>query len=173
MLARLAFRLAERDRTIATPEIQRLRIQINDGFVNLASQMDTVPFELRYGPGNERNLVECHSMQRTQPLLRWIYVLELSLPLYRGWTETESTLTEQQDEVLNIFLHEYSNSLTNIAVSAEHEPHAAPAPIDDLAQRLRQVFQEHISPSSAAVVDICERMLVALHALREARFGST
>jgi len=172
LLARLAVCSTEHDRSGVMPEFQRLNSQINDSFINIASLWDSVQFELGYRPNHEKDIIERKSMQRAHPFLRWIYVLELSLVGYRDRMGNESALTQQQNEVLNLFLQDYSNSLTNMAAWREHKSQGAPAPIDDIAQRLQQAFQEHISSYSPSVLDICERMVIALHALQEADSGS-
>jgi hypothetical protein len=64
----------------------------------------------------------------------------------------------------DLFLHRYSNSLTNTG-EAKLEGQTSPTPLDDSAQRLRSAFQGHDSAYSAAILDISERMLASLSSL--------
>jgi multidrug resistance protein MdtO len=165
MLVRFGLGSSERDHAVAMSEIRDLRSQINDNFTTLASQMDSVQFEFGYTHGRALDIIERENVQRAQPALRSIFVLELSLSRYRDLMETESELTLEQGEALNLFLHRYSSSLTNTA-AAKPDAQIAPTQLDDSTQRLRRAFQEHDSAYSAAILDISERMIASLSLLR-------
>jgi multidrug resistance protein MdtO len=165
MLARFGICSSERDHVASMSEIRDLRSQINDNFTTLASQMDSVQFEFGYARGRELDIIERENVQRAQPALRSIFVLELSLLRYRASMETESELTLEQGEALNLFLQRYSSSLTNTA-EAKLDVQSGPTLLDDCAQRLRRAFQEHDLAYSAAILDISERMLGSLSLLR-------
>ena len=164
MLARFGICSSDSDHAAVMSEIQDLRSQINENFTTLASQMDSVQFEFGHTRSRELDIIERENVQRAQPALRSIFVLELSLSRYRDLMETESELTPEQREALSLFLHRYSSSLANTA-AAEPDVQIAPGQLDDSAQRLRRTFQEHDSAYSTAILDISERMLASLSLL--------
>ena len=116
------------------------------------------------------DIIERENVQRAQPALRSIFVLELSLLRYRASMETESELTLEQGEALNLFLQRYSSSLTN-TVDAKLDAESSPTLLDASAQRLRRAFQRHDSAYSAAILDISERMIASLSLLRNTKEG--
>ena len=166
MLAQLGVCLVERDKAIAVSQISRLRIQINDNFAALTSQIDTAQFEFQFRHRREQDITECERIQRAQPSLRSIYLLELSLLSHRGRREIDSEWSPRQDQALDHFLNEYSNELMHIAAWIAHEEDA-PAPISgDSMRLLRQTFEDHSSPNSRAITDICQKMASSLLLLR-------
>ena len=167
MLAQLGVCLVERDKAIAVSQISRLRIQINDNFAALTSQIDTAQFEFQFRHGREQDITECERIQRAQPSLRSIYLLELSLLSHRGRREIDSEWSPRQDQALDHFLNEYSNELMHIAAWIAHEEDA-PAPISgDSTRLLRQTLEDHSSPNSQAITDICQKMASSLVLLRD------
>jgi len=167
MLAQLGVCLVERDKAIAVSQISRLRIQINDNFAALTSQIDTAQFEFQFRHRREQDITECERIQRAQPSLRSIYLLELSLLSHRGRREIDSEWSPRQDQALDHFLNEYSNELMHIAAWIAHEEDA-PAPISgDSMRLLRQTFEDHSSPNSRAITDICQKMASSLLLLRD------
>jgi len=166
MLAQLAVSPMVHDRAAAVSSISRLRSQINDNFATLESQTDTVRFEYEFRHRREVDIAECERIQRAQPALRSIYLLELSLLSHRGRLEAASELTARQNRALDHFLNEYSNELMRIAAWIAHEEDA-PAPISNDSMRLlRQTFEDHSSPNSRAITDICQKMVSSLLLLR-------
>jgi multidrug resistance protein MdtO len=166
LLAQLGVCPVVSDRTIALPQISRLRSQINDNFASLTSGIDTAQFEFEFRHRRQEEIAECERIQRAQPALRSIYLLELSLLSHRGRREADSDLTPRQNQALGQFINEYSNALTHIAAWLAHEQDA-PAPITDNSLRLlRQAFQDHSSPNSQAITDICQKMVSSLILLR-------
>ena len=89
MLAQLGVCPVVRDRAIAVSQISRLRSQINDNFASLESQTDTARFEFGFRHRREEDVAECERIQRAQPALRSIYLLELSLLSHRGRREID------------------------------------------------------------------------------------
>jgi multidrug resistance protein MdtO len=166
MLAQLGVCPVVRDRAIAVSQIIRLRSQINDNFASLESQTDAARFEFEFRHRREEDVAECERIQRAQPELRSIYLLELSLLSHRGRREPDSELTEQQNQALDHFLNEYSDKLTHIAAWIAHEE-GPPARIpDDSIRLLQQSFEGHSSPNSLAITDICQKMVSSLLMLR-------
>jgi hypothetical protein len=98
--------------------------------------------------------------------LRSIYLLELSLLPHRGRREMESELTQHQNRALHHFLNEYSDELTHLATWIAHEEDAPARITDDSIRRLRQAFEDHPSPNSRAITDICQKMVSSLLMLR-------
>jgi multidrug resistance protein MdtO len=166
MLAQLAVCPVVRDRTVAVPQISRLRSQINDNFATLTAEIDTAQFEFEFRHRRQQDLAECERIRRAQPALRSIYLLELSLLSHRGRRESDSELTPRQNQALDHFLNEYSNELMHLAAWLAHEEDP-PAPItDDSMRLLRQTFQDHSTPNSQAITDICQKMVSSLLLLR-------
>lgn len=148
-------------------QISRLRSQINENFASLESQMDAVQFEFEFRRRREEDIAECGRIQRVQPWLRSIYLLELTLLSHRGRQEMDSELTEHQNQVLDHFLSEYSDRLAHIATWIAREE-GMPALIgDDSIQLLRQTFESQISPNLQTIDDICRKMAAYFLMLRE------
>jgi multidrug resistance protein MdtO len=168
MLAELGVCPVVRDRAIAVSQISRLRSQINDNFASLESQTDAARFEFEFRHRRAEDVAECERIQRAQPPLRSIYLLELSLLSHRGRREIDSELTQQQNQALDYFLNEYSDELMHIAAWIAHEE-VAPARItDDSIRPLQQSFEDHSSRNSQAITDICQKMVSSLLMLRNA-----
>jgi multidrug resistance protein MdtO len=166
MLAQLGVSLPVGERTGSVSEASQLRSQINDNFASLESLTDAVRFEFEFRHRRKEEVAECERIQRAQPALRSIYLLELSLLSHRGRREIDSELTEQQNQALDHFLNEYGDKLTHIAAWIGHEE-GTPAHIsDDSMQRFQQTFGEHSSGSARAIADICQKMVASLHLLR-------
>jgi multidrug resistance protein MdtO len=166
MLAQLVVCPVERGRGIAASEISRLRSQINDNFAGLESQTDTMRFEFEFRHRREKDVAECDRIQRAQPALRSIFLLELTLLAHRGRREIDSELTPQQNQALDHFLKEFSDKLANIAAWIVHEE-SAPARIsDDSIRLLQQTFENPSSPNSQAITDICQKMVSSFLMLR-------
>ena len=166
MLAELGAVAVVGDRGISVSQISRLRSQINDNFASLESQTDTARFEFEFGHRREEDVVECQRIQRAQPELRSIYLLELSLLSHREVRESESELTEQQNQALDHFLKEYSDELAHIAAWLAHEEDAAARISDDAVRLVQQAFEEHRSPNAQAIANICEDMVSSVLLLR-------
>ena len=145
MLAQLGVCPVVRDRAIAVSQISRLRSQINDNFATLESQSDAARFEFEFRHRREEEVPECERIQRAQPALRSIYLLELSLLSHRGRREIDSELTQQQNQALDSFLREYSDGLMHIAAWIAHEEDAPARISDDSIRLLQQSFED---PSS-------------------------
>ena len=137
MLAQLAVCPVVSDRAIAVSQLSRLRTQINDNFASLESQTDAARFEFEFRHRREEDVAECDRIERAQPALRSIYLLELSLLSHRGRREIDSVLTLHQNQALDYFLNEYSDELMHIAAWLAHEEDA-PARISDDSIRLLQ-----------------------------------
>ena len=166
MLAQLGICPVVRERAIAVSQLSRLRTQINDNFASLESQTDAARFEFEFRHQREQDIAECARIQRVQPELRSIYLLELSLLSHRGRREIDSALTPQQNQALDHFLNEYGDKLMHLAAWIAHEEDA-PAPItDDSIRLLQQSFEDHSSPNSQAITDICQKMVSSLLLLR-------
>jgi multidrug resistance protein MdtO len=166
MLAQLAACSTQCDRDVVVSQIGRLRSQINDNFASLESQMDAARFEFEFRHRREGDVAECGRIQRAQPGLRSVYLLELSLLSHRGRREIESGLTQLQTLALDDFLIEFSSTLMRIAAWIEGEKESPPQIIDDTIQRLEEKFENRSSPSSQAVIDICQKMASSFKLLR-------
>ncbi len=166
MLAQLGVCPVVRDRAIAVSQISRLRSQINDNFASLESQTDAARFEFEFRHRREEDVAECDRIQRAQPALRSIYLLELSLLSHRGRREIDSELTQHQNQALDHFLNEYSDELMHIAAWIAHEEDAPARITDDSIRLLQQSFEDHSSPNSQAITDICQKMVSSLLMLR-------
>jgi multidrug resistance protein MdtO len=166
LLAQLGVCPVIRDRAIAVSQISRLRSQINENFVSLESQMDAVRFEFEFRRRREQDVAEWERIQRAQPALRSIFLLELTLLAHRGRREIDSELSQHQNQALGDFLGAYNRELMHIAAWVAHEEDA-PVPItDDAIRQLRQAFEDHSSPNSQAIADICQKMDASLLTLR-------
>jgi hypothetical protein len=166
MLAQLAAYPVIRDKAIAVSQISRLRSQINDNFASLGSQMDAVRFEFEFRHRRRQDVAECDRIQRAQPALRSIYLLELSLVSHRGRREIDSELTQHQNRALDHFLNKFSDELTHIAGWIAQEEDAPARITDDAIRRLRQIFENQNFPISRAITDICQKMVSSLLMLR-------
>jgi multidrug resistance protein MdtO len=166
MLAQLGVCPVVRDRAIAVSQIIRLRSQINDNFASLESQTDAARFEFEFRHRREEDVAECERIQRAQPELRSIYLLELSLLSHRGRREIDSELTEQQNQALDHFLNEFSDELMHVAAWIAHEEGTPARITDDSIRLLQQSLEDHSSPNSRAITDICQKMVSSLLILR-------
>jgi len=151
-----------RDRVIAVSQIRRLRSEINDNFASLESQTDAARFEFEFRHRREQDVAQCERIQRAQPALRSIYLLELSLLSHRGRRESGSELTQQQNQALDHFLNEYSDELMHIAAWIAHEEGTPARITDDSIRLLQQSFEDHNSPNWQAITDICQKMVSSL-----------
>ena len=166
MLAQLGVCPVVRDRAVAVSQISRLRTQINDNFASLESQTDAARFEFEFRHRREQDIAECERIERAQPALRSIYLLELSLLSHRGRREVDSELTQQQNQALDHFLNEYSDELMHLAAWIGHEEDAPARITDDSIRLLQQTFEDHSSPNSQVITDICQKMVSSLLMLR-------
>jgi multidrug resistance protein MdtO len=166
MLAQLGVCPVVSDRAIARSQIIRLRSQINDSFATLESQTDAARFEFEFRHRRQQEVAECERIQRAQPALRSIYLLELSLLSHRGRREIDFELTRHQNQALDHFLNEYSDELSHIAAWIAHEEDAPSRITDDSIRQLQQSLDEHSSPNSQAINDICQKMVSSLLILR-------
>jgi multidrug resistance protein MdtO len=166
MLAQLGVIPVVRDRAVAVSQIIRLRSQINDTFAGLESQTDAARFEFEFRHRREEDIAECDRIERAQPALRSIFLLELSLLSHRGRREIDSELTQHQNQALDDFLKEYNDELMHIAAWVAHEEDAPARITDDSIQLLEQSFEEHSSANSQAITDICQKMVSSLLILR-------
>ncbi|HTW45041.1 MAG TPA: FUSC family protein [Acidobacteriaceae bacterium] len=167
MLAQLGVCPVVRGRGIAASPISRLRSQINDNFASLESQTDTVRFEFEFRHRREGDIAECERIQRAQPALRSIYLLELTLLSLRGRREIGSELTQNQNQALSHFLKDYSDELMHIAAWIADEEEAPAGISDDSLRQLQQTFEDHSFPSAQDITDICQKMVSSLLLLRE------
>ncbi len=133
-----------------------------DNFAGLESQTDAVRFEFEFRHRREQEVVECDRIQRAQPALHSIYLLELSLLSHRGRRKADFEWTQRQTEALDHFLNEYSDALMQIAAWIAQERGAPVRITDDSIQLLQQTFEEHSSPNSRAITDICQKMVSSL-----------
>jgi multidrug resistance protein MdtO len=168
MLAQLGVCPVVRDRAIAVSQIIRLRSQINDNFASLESQTDAARFEFEFRHRREEDVAEWERIQRAQPALRSIFLLELSLISHRERREIDSELTQHQNQALDHFLNEYSDELMHIAAGIAHEEDTPARITDDSIRPLQQPFEDQGSPNSQAITDICQKMASSLLMLRNA-----
>jgi hypothetical protein len=166
MLSQLAVCPLVRDSATAASQISRLRSQINENFASLGSQMEAARFEFEFRRRREEDIAECVRIQRVQPGLRSVFLLELSLQSHRARPKVDSELTRQQTQALDEFLEEYSDGLRHIAAWISQEEQT-PAPFkEDSIRQLQQSFENHSSPNAEAIVDICQKMVSSLHMVR-------
>jgi hypothetical protein len=164
MLAQLVIRPVVRDKATYDSQFIRLRSQINDTFATLTSQMDTVQFEFEFRHRREEELAEWERIERAQPALRSIYLLELTL--YRRRREIDDKLTPDQNHALGQFLNEYSDQLMHVAAWIAHEEDAPARLSDNSIRLLQEAFESHSSPNLRAITDICQKMVSSLLMLR-------
>ena len=138
MLAQLVVCPLESGGAIGISQFIRLRSQINDNFASLESQTDAVRFEFEFRHRREGDVAQCAQIQRVQPALRSIYLLVLTLISHRRRRNTESELTQQQNQALDDFLKEYGDKLLHIAAWVAHEEAALTPLGDDSIRRLLQ-----------------------------------
>jgi len=166
MLAQLGVCPVVRDSAVAISQISRLRSQINDNFAGLESQIDAARFEFEFRHRRQKDAAECERIQRAQPAMRSIYLLELSLVSHRGRRASGSELTQHQNQALEHFLNEYSDELMHIAAWMAREEDAPVRVTDDSIRQLQQTFEDHSSPNSQAITEICRQMIASLLILR-------
>ncbi len=166
MLAQLGVCPVIRDRAIALSQIGRLRSQINDNFASLESQVDAARFEFEFRHRREEDVAEWERIQRAQPALRSIFLLELTLLSHRWRRESGSELTHYENQALDHFLNKYSDELMHIAAWIAHEEDAPARVTDDSIRMLQQTFEADSSPNSQAITDICQKMVSSLLLLR-------
>jgi multidrug resistance protein MdtO len=166
MLAQLGVSAVLRDRALALSQISRLRSQINDNFAGLESEMDAAKFEFEFRHRREEDIVECWRIERAQPAMRSIYLLELSLHSHFERREIDSQLTQQQNQLLEHFIKEYSDELMHLAAWIAHEEDAPARITDESIRLLQQSFEGHNSSNSQTILDICQKMLSSLLILR-------
>jgi multidrug resistance protein MdtO len=167
MLAQLVACLAVRKDSNTASQISRLRLQINENFASMESQTDAVRFESEFRHRRESDIAECGKIQRIQPWLRSIYLLELSLLCHLGRPEFERESNDQKHQALDRFLKEYSEKLMLTAAWIAHE-HAAPASVTvDSILLLQRTFENDPSASSQAIAAICQKMATSFLMLTE------
>ncbi len=167
LLAQLGVCPVVGDKAVAVSQLSRLRTQINDNFAVLESQADAARFEFQFRRRRQEDIAECDRIQKSQPALRSIYLLELSLLSHRGRRDIDSELTPHQNQALDRFLTEYSDELTHIAAWIADEQNAPTHIPDDSIRQLQKSFQDHSSPNLLAITDICHKMLSCLVILRQ------
>src|SRR6202008_3030216 len=113
----------------------------------LTSQMDTVQFEFEFRHRREEDVAEWERIERAQPALCSIYLLELSLLSHRGRREIGSELTRRQNHALDHFLNEYSDQLMHVAAWIGDDENAPVGISDDAIRLLQQAFEGRSSPS--------------------------
>jgi multidrug resistance protein MdtO len=167
MLAQLVASPVAGEKSTRVSSSVRLRSQINDNFASLESQMDAVRFESEFRHRSERNIADCERIQKTQPALRSIYLLELSLLSHLGRREIDDPeLTQLQSQTLDHFLNEYSEYLMHISGWIADEE-ASPARMnDDSIRLLGQSIENQRSLNLQIITDICQKMVSSLLMLR-------
>ncbi|MGA9461822.1 MAG: FUSC family protein [Terracidiphilus sp.] len=166
MLAQLAVCPVTRDRAIAVAQISHLRSQINDNFASLGTQMDAARFEFEFRHRREQDVAECDRIQRAQPGLRSIFLLELSLLSHRGQKEIDSELTPQQTQALDDFLKDFSGELVHIAEWIEQQEETPARSSEDSIRLLPQTFENSRSPTAQTIADISQKMVASLLMVR-------
>ena len=146
----------------AASQFALLRTQINDNFAGLASQTDTVQFEFEFRQRRKGEVAERDRIERSQPVLRCIYVLELSLLSHRGRRGVGPELTQRQNEALDRFLKDYGDALLQAGAGIAHEQTSARLRVADSARLLDMVIEEHITPRTRAMRDTCHKMVSSL-----------
>jgi len=154
------------DRATAVLQVRRLRSQINENFASLESQMDAARFEFEFRRRRADEVVECSRIQRVQPGLRSIFLLELSLLAHRGLRESAPELTRDQNQELDRFLGEYGDELMHIAAWIADEEEAPARFSEASVRQLLQSFEKPSYPNSQAIADISQRMVSSLLLLR-------
>jgi hypothetical protein len=75
-------------------------------------------------------------------------------------------LTLDQNQALDYFLNEYSDELMHTAAWIAHEEDAPARITDDSIRLLQQRLEDHSTPNSQAITDICQKMVASLLMLR-------
>jgi hypothetical protein len=147
-------------------QFSRLRRQINDNFANLESEADAVRYESEFRNRREKDVGECERILRAQPALRSIYLLELSLHSLLAQREIASELRQQGAQALDRFLKEFSEELMHIAawIAGNQAPPVA-ASLDSIRQ-LQHANDNHTTPNSQAILDLCQKMVFSLNMLQ-------
>jgi multidrug resistance protein MdtO len=166
MLAQLVVSPLPRHEATDLSQVIRLRSQLNDNFANLESQVDAVRFEFEFRHRRAEDMAECGRIQRVQPWLRSIYLLELTLLSHRGRRELDSELTQSQNQALDHFLSEYSDKLMHIAAWIAHEEDAPARIGDNTIRELQLTFESHASTNSQTIDDLCQKMVSSFLMLR-------
>jgi len=167
MLAQLGICPVTCGRATAVSQMSSLRSQINENFASLESQMDAARFEFEFRRRREGDVAECERIQRAQPALRSIYLLELSLFSHRERPGTDYKLTPQQISVLDTFLNQYSHELMHVGSWLAYEEEMPLLRMcDDSIERIPNAFRGDSSPNSLAIADICQKMVSSLLMLR-------
>jgi len=166
MLAELARCSVVCESASAASQIGRLRSRINDNFANLESQMDAARFEFEFRHRGQREVIQCQRIQRVQPWLRSIYLLELSLLSHRARRENGSQSSLQQKHALDSFLIEYSDTLMRTAgwIAGEEERPARIA--DDSLRSFQQTLESDSSTTLQVIEDISQKMISSFLMLR-------
>jgi multidrug resistance protein MdtO len=146
----------------AASEVNRLRSQINDNFASMEAQVDAARFEFEFRHRREQDVAECARIQRVQPGLRSIFLLELSLLSHRGRRGMGSVLTPLQTRALDSFLSEFSQALTQLAAWIADEEEAPARFREDSIRRLQPSFPKTSSPKAQAIAEICQKMVSSL-----------
>lgn len=162
LLAQLGVCPVAPDRAIGVSQISRLRSQINDNFASLESQVDAARFEFEFRHRRGEDVADWERIQRAQPALRSIYLLELSLFSHRGRREVDSELTQNQNQALDHFLSEYSDRLLHIAACIARQEGASARIAGDSIQS----FADRGSPNAQRIADICQKLVSSLHLLQ-------
>jgi multidrug resistance protein MdtO len=166
MLAQLGVCPVVGGKAITTSEMNRLRNQINENFASMESQIDTARFEFEFRGRSAKDFGECERIQRVQPELRSIYLLELSLHSHRGRWDIDSELTQKQTQALDRFLNEYSDELIHVAGLNAHQEKEPARINDDSIRLLHRTIEGQGSANWQAITDICQKMFFSLLTLR-------
>ena len=158
MLAEFSVFAVSSPAAIAASQFSRLRSQINDNFASMESETDAVRFEFEFRNQRAKDIGECERIQRAQPALRAIYLLELSLHSYRARRDINYALTQQQAQALDRFLNTYSDELTHMAAWIAREEDAPMRFGDDSIRQLLRTFESNVTPGSLVITDICQKM---------------
>jgi len=166
LLAQLGVCPVVRDRAMGFSPVSRLRSQINDNFASLELQVDAARFEFEFRHRREEDVAQWERIQRAQPALRSIYLLELSLFSHRERREANSEMTQEQNKALDHFLNLFSDELTHIAAWVAHEEQVPPRVSHDSIRAVPPDFEDGGSLNSQAIADICQKMVSSLLLLR-------
>jgi multidrug resistance protein MdtO len=165
LLAQLAVSPVVRGRALAASQMGRLPSQINDSFAGMESQTDAVRFEFAFRNRRAGDIAVSDQIQRAQPALRSIYLLELSLLSHRA-RASDAEWTQQLTEALDLFLKEFSEELMHIAAWIAHEENAPARLNDNSLRQLEQSFEVHRFPNAGGITDICRKMVSSLSLLQ-------
>lgn len=154
------------DRAMAALQITLLRSQINENFANLESQMDAARFEFEFRKRQEQEIAECGRIQKIQPGLRELFLLELSLLSHRERSQTNFDLTQQQRDDVDRFMREYSDGLMRVATWVEGEEKAPLHIGEDSLPQIHHSLESHGSLNSQSIADLCRKMMSVLLTLQ-------